>query len=558
MQIERQWKLLHLIPDRVNRRSTDDIWNSVRSETGFEGVSKRTVERDLASLQSVFSIEQSTEGRTNYWYWGGSAGEVTMWLPGLTEDEAFAFHLVERNMRRLLPEGTVERLDPYFKVARAKLAEHPGRVRSRTQKFRLLPSGVPRVVRRVLNTEASRIVREALLNEQQIGISYWSNSEKEVVTREDGSIDLVPSEAVINPLAIIQRDSELLLVYARRERLEPEFMPLRNIESATPLKGQFDGPDNFDIDAYIESGAVHFEHDMPIRIGDWIQLSASFTKEAWNRLCNTPLVASERITTDRDGRKRLVMPLRFTADLADWLLSLGPKVIVHQPTALRRWLGAKLTAAADQYRGDKGKEEPQHTSHWYEKWDAFQLMCSNCGWTGRAHSKELEPHDSSEQTDCEFRCPTCNRLLLTVDYAASKEEIIKNWDVLDVWTRSAVLSTPERMEAFERDKLKSSDQLPGLTGRSGYPGFLTWDIVRHTSGEVSTIVKHGPRMVWIQLALWEGADEFVRVAEILAKRYARAIQDIRITPAARAFLSTDKIAGRQKIENARKLFGKSK
>jgi len=550
-QVERQWKLLRLIPDRASRRSTEAIWNLVRNERGFEHVSKRTVERDLASLQSSFAIELSTEGRTNYWYWGGG---VSMWLPGLTDDEAFAFHLVERNMRRLLPEGTVEGLDPYFRAARAKLAEHQTS-RPRTQKFRLMPSGVPRVARKNLNVEASRIVREALLNDRQICISHWSTTEKDIVKTEQGKIDLVPQDAIINPLAIIQRDSELLLVYTNRGSIEPKFTPLRDIESAAPSLSKFDGPDNFDVDAYIESGAVHFDHDLPIRIGDWIQLSASFTREAWQRLCNTPLVASERISRDRDDRVRLLMPIRFTADLADWLLSLGPKVRVHQPAALRRWLGTKLAAAAEQYRGDEGKEEPQKTFRWYEQWDASQIKCSHCGWSGHANAKELEPHDSSEQTDCEFRCPKCNRLLLTVDYSASMDEIVKNWDVIDPWTRRAVLSTPERMEVFERDRLKSPDQLPRLQDR---PGFLTWDIVRHRSGEISNIVQHGLRMIWIQPALWDGVDEFVRVAEIMAKRYARTIHDIRITPAARAFLSADKIAGRQKIQHALKLFRKSK
>ena len=519
----------------MNRRSTEEIWTALRSEREFEDVSKRTVERDLAFLQSLFPIEQDTEGRTNFWCW---ATGISMWLPGLTEDEALVFYMVERNMDQLLPEVSIERMSPYFKAAHAKLAEQPGRLRSQTQKFRLVSSGVPRASRKLHNLDASTAVRKALLNDQQICISYWSNTDSDILTTDDGSIDLVPQDAVINPLAIVQRDGELLLVYTMRGHRETKFMPLRDVESATPSLGRFDGPDNFDVDAYIESGAVNFERDLPIRIGDWIQLSASFAGDASNRLFCTPLVASARITHDRDGRRRHVMPIRFTAELADWLLSLGPKVRVHQPAALRRWLGVKLAEAAEQYRGDDGGETPQHTFQWYEKWDAFHLTCSHCDWAGFAHSKELEHHDSSFKTDCEFRCPKCNKLLLTVDYAASMDDIIKNWDAIDPWTRRAVLSTPERMEVFERDKLKSPDQLPALKKT---PGFLTWDIVRHESGEISNVVKHGPKMVWLQPALWGGADEFARVAEILTKHYARTIHDIRITPAARALLFADRV-----------------
>lgn len=537
MQIERQWQLLKCLPDHRNPKSTDDLWRAVKDDDA--DVSKRTVERDLSYLASIFPIGQKTEGRTNYWYWEQG---VKMWLPGLTDDEALAFHMVEQNMRQLLPEGSIERLTPYFSVARTKLAGQPGRIRSRTQKFRLINSGVPRVARKIFNMDASRIIRGALLNDQQICISFWGNSNKNSMETET---------AIINPLALVQRDSELLLVYSRQGRHDPEFIPLRDIDSATQTLSKFDGPENFDIDAYIESGAMHFEHDLPIRIGDWIQLSASFTKEAWQRLCNTPLAAFERISHNRDSHVRLVIPIRFTANLADWLLSLGPKVCIHQPAALRRWVGARLAAAADQYRGEECNEKAQQSFRWYEKWDKVELTCSHCGWHGSAHSKELEPRGSNDQNDCEFRCPQCSRLLLIIDYAATMDDILRNWDVIDQCTRSAVLSTPERMEQFEQKKLTSPEQLPDLKKGAG---FLTWDIVRHESGEISNIVKHGPRMVWIQPALWDGADEFVRVAKILAARYGKAISDIRITPAARMFLSDENVDNHQKIKGALKLF----
>jgi predicted DNA-binding transcriptional regulator YafY len=545
MQIERQWRLLKLIPNRVDRRSTEEIWNSLRQEKEFEDISKRTVERDLASLESFFPLRQSTEGRTNYWYW---ADGVSMWLPGLTDDEALAFHMVERNLRQLLPEGIIERLGSYFKVANAKLAERAGNIRPQTQKFRLIASGVPRVARKILNAKASGKVRHALLKDQQIHITYWGKGPEGIIEKDDGTIDVVTLDAVINPLAIVQRDNELFLVFSKRGSHEPQFMALRDIESATPSLARFDGPENFDIDAYIKSGALHFEHDLPIRIGDWIQLSASFTKEARDRLYNTPLVASEHISRDRDGRTRFLMPLRFTADLADWLLSLGPKVRVHQPAALRRWLAAKLAEAADQYRGENIAEEAQHTFRWYEKWDAVELKCEHCNWSGQADAKELEPNDSGDPTDCEFRCPQCNKLLMIVDYIATIDDLVKNWDIIDPGTRSAVLTTPERMDQFEQEKLKSPDQLPDLKNSVG---FLTWNLVRHERGEISNVIRHGSHVIWVQPALWDGADEFVRVTAILAQRYAGRIRDIRISPEARAYLSPNRVAEHQKVEGAR-------
>lgn len=526
MQIERQWKLLRLIPERRGRRSTDELWRTLRAQSGHEDVSKRTVERDLVFLQTMFPIEQSTEGRTNYWHWGA---EVRMWLPGMTDDEALAFHMVESNMRDLLPEVSVDRLAAYFDSARRKLTDRSNGLRPWTGKFRVIASGVPRVARKLFNQKASRMVRQAVLEDKQICISYWDVKAERILTMQ--TVD-----AIINPLAIVQRDKELLLVFTRRGNCQPEFIALRDIESVSASLNDFEVPKQFDIDSYIESGALQPAADFPLPIGDWIQLSASFSKDVWERLCNSPLVASERIRHDSDDRTRLLMPIRFTAGLAEWLLSLGPKVKVHNPPSLRRWIRQNIEAAAQLYKGEAEREQPQHVYRWYERWNDREITCKLCRWHGKGHERELEPQGTANEISSEFRCPTCGNLLFTVDYGATRDEIVSNWDALDPWTRKAVLSTPERMEEFERSKLKSPKGLPDL--KKG-PDFLTWDLTRQKEGEIFNTVRHGTRLIWIQLALWEGAEEFLHIAEILRQRYKGVIKTIRITPAAMGYLGSD-------------------
>lgn len=80
MQIERQWALLMALPDHRSQRTTEEIWRILSAE--MHDVSKRTVERDLLHLSTIFSIGQRTDGRTNYWFW--NPGEK-VWLPGLNE-----------------------------------------------------------------------------------------------------------------------------------------------------------------------------------------------------------------------------------------------------------------------------------------------------------------------------------------------------------------------------------------------------------------------------------------------------------------------------------------
>jgi predicted DNA-binding transcriptional regulator YafY len=536
MQIERQWQILRTIPDKVNRRSTDEIWSMVCNEPENTGVSKRTIERDLAFLQSLFPIEQKTEGRTNYWYW---ASGVSMWLPGLTEDEALAFHMVERNMHHLLPEGALERMAPYFKVARGKLAAKSMQSRPGTQKFRLVSSGIPRVSRKIVNIEASRTVRQALLNDQQLCITHWNETSQDLKDTHS---------AVINPLSLVQIDGELFLIYTHIGSQEPESIALREIDTAQFSMGAFEGPLDFDIDAYLKSGALNFAKHLPLPIGDWIRLSASFSPDAVTRLYNAPIAPIVAHAEEADGWRRLALPVRFTAALAEWLLGLGPNVRVHQPAALRRWLGDQLREAAARYAGESADETPQRAFRWFEKWASLDLICSHCEWQGKAQTKLLEVADDEEPGNSEFRCPDCNKLLVRINYSASQQDIEKNWNQLDPWMKAVILSTPERMERFESDRLKSTDQMPKLQ-HSG-PNFLTWGIMRHSEGELSTTVKHGSQLIWIQPALWNGAEEFMRVARLLENCFAKRINTIRISPDAWGYLGPDTEETRRRVKAA--------
>ena len=341
MQVERQWKLLRLIPDKLNRRSTEELWSALRSDVEYDVVSKRTVERDLAFLQTLFPLEQGTEGRTNYWYWRERA---PMWLPGMTDDEALVFHMVERNMGDLLPDVSVERLSAYFAAATARLRDKTKGHRSLTSKFRVVASGVPRIARKRFNPEPIRVIRQGLLNDQPLVISVYCDaltSAKTIATRDIRA----------NPLALVQLDRELILVYTEHGSSSAQHLPLRDVAAAIIGNWEFDGPTSFNIDGYIESGVLNARCDLPIDVGKSIQMSISLAKEDWMRWARSPLAISKSISREDNGRTRIVMPIRFTSDLAHWLLGLGPNVEVHQPLELRNWIAARTREAADQYGG---------------------------------------------------------------------------------------------------------------------------------------------------------------------------------------------------------------
>ena len=532
MQIERQWALLKSLPDHRNPRSTEEIWRIVVTE--MHDVSKRTVERDLECLASIFPIGLRSEGRTNYWYWEEN---TTMWIPGLTDDEALTLHMAERNLNQLLPEGSMAKLGPYFSAARERLESQAKSIRPWTKKFRRIDLGQHQRPPSLF-PEAVRIVRDALLRDKQLTL---------LVSR---SIAEDPSPLLANPLALIQEANNLYLIFTRPGSQSPEHVRLQHIHSASISMSRFDGPVDFDPDAYIRSGALTERSDLPIPIGNWMEFSGSFSQHVGDLLNETPLARNQRSYEQGDGVVWVKATVRFTSGFVDWLLSLGPDVRVSHPASLRQYIAKRVIQTAQFYAGEEDKEVPQKRMRWFEGWKTEQLTCDKCCWQGMAEQSALEPSDGDSSSSSECRCPRCSRLLLTVEYTASLDEMMSNWNTLESAIKGAILSRPERMERIEVDKLKSPSELPEL--KSG-PNFFSFVLTWHPDPEVSYSILHGNRLVWIQPAVWEGHAEFLRIAEILRVRYGHSIVDLRPTPEARGFLIGNDPAGKQNIERARKL-----
>lgn len=532
MQIERQWALLKSLPDHRNPRSTEEIWRIVVAD--MHDVSKRTVERDLECLASIFPIGQHSEGRTNFWYWESG---VKMWIPGITDDEALTLFMAERNLNMLLPEASMEKLAPYFAVARERLEGQPKSIRPWTKKFRLIPVGP---IRRPagLYPDVLRHVREALLKDRQLCLSLRDPVRSEASTM------------LINPLSLIQQGNDLHLVFTRSGKDEVEHLRLQHIESATISLSGFDGPTGFDPDAYIETGALTTRADLPIPVGDWIEFSGVFSEKIGDLLNETPWVRNFWATPEEDGRLRVKAMVRFSSDFADWLLGLGPEVCVSQPASLRRFIAQRLAQAAALYAGEQSDEIPQMTKRWFDDWKSVRLTCERCQWRGRVSRNAIESRDDVSSSSGEFRCPQCSRLLLNIEHSASLDEMMANWNALNEATKGAILSRPERMELIARDQLKRPEDLPDL--KSG-PDYLTFKLTWHPDPEVSFSIWHGIKLVWVQPATWEGHAEFFRIAEIIRERYGSRIVDLKPTPEAKAFLIGNDPAGNEDITRGRRL-----
>src|SRR5687768_2309629 len=95
----RQWTMLRLIPRSPARIAVKDLQEQLRDADFL--VTRRTVQRDLADLSTVFPLVSDDREKPYGWSWQREASSFD--LPGLSVPDALTLTLVEQHLRHQLP-----------------------------------------------------------------------------------------------------------------------------------------------------------------------------------------------------------------------------------------------------------------------------------------------------------------------------------------------------------------------------------------------------------------------------------------------------------------------
>lgn len=180
-------------------------------------------------------------------------------------------------------------------------------------------------------------------------------------------------------------------------------------------------------------------------------------------------------------------------------------------------------------------------------WDYHRdtpVTCPGCGWTGCPPGHE-EVYDDL----LDVHCPDCGRMLLVVPFPTLEE------------TRAAAAEgNPDAQEELpdaearhnaresflrraKQTELAEAAQLPDLHGDRL---IIEWDF-EESNDERWTILRHGTREVWREIAYYEGYTRFAEVFEILRARYGSRLAEVRPTPASELYLCGDKLFASDRI-----------
>ena len=308
----RQLTLLQLIPRMPGRIATTVLRDKL-AERGFE-VDLRTLQRDLKNkLSLVFPLISHEEERPFRWSFDADA---QLNLPSIDTPRALALYMAEEHLKDLLPQTVLDQLSPDFNAARNHLSGlkynelgHWSEVVRAVPTARLLKPAE-------IKTEVWAKVSESLLRHHQLEVVYLSRSRNRVKT------------LTLHPAGLIVRDTVSYLVARVNDYDDLRQFALHRIQKCELLEKPARQPDDFSIDAFIDSPSfTRSEQARKVKL-----IADIHPQVAW-KLTETPLSSKQKIKAIDQPKNwfRLETQVNQDQETFWWIVSLGHRIRVHQP-----------------------------------------------------------------------------------------------------------------------------------------------------------------------------------------------------------------------------------
>ena len=129
---------------------------------------------------------------------------------------------------------------------------------------------------------------------------------------------------------MVQKGAIIYLVCTRHDKTDIQTFALHRFKSATVLNSRALHPVDFDIDAYIDSGALGFRVDFN-KPTEMIQLKLTMSESEAVYFEESQLSKDQVIQKTEDGWVEVSATVPFTSQLTWWLRSFGKKIQKIEP-----------------------------------------------------------------------------------------------------------------------------------------------------------------------------------------------------------------------------------
>jgi len=327
-QLTRQWKLVQLLAGRVGRTLAQ-----LKSECG---VSKRTIQRDIAVLESA-GFPLTTDVRNGTVFWRLMDGFRASAPISLTLAEQMALCFSKGLFKPLEGTPVYESLESAMRKIGPQLAAPS--LRLVNQAISVSSFGWKDYRRSKQVIEA---LTRAVVHRFTVEISHRAVQYDEPVERE------------VDPYKLWYVNNALYLVAHDHWKADLRVFAVDRIQWAKLTNRRFEIPDDFDFDKFAESAFSMIggeTQEVKIWFSPW---QARFIRERiWH--------PSQKIDTCPDGSIILTIKVADLGEVKRWMIGFGAEAEVIAPNSLRRDIGNECAALARR-TGDPSGEHKRHRS----------------------------------------------------------------------------------------------------------------------------------------------------------------------------------------------------
>lgn len=338
--ILRQWVMLQLIPREPGGITTQQLRKQLAEADPLYDVHKRTIERNLMQLMSIFpSLDYRENPGGNLWFW---ERDTVIDIPKLDAKTALMFRLAKDYLSPLLPKATLKELEPHFKQAESTLKDLGDRNYSRwPEKIRIIQNSIqlqhPEIDPDILET-----TYEALFNERKMLATYRQRT---------GDI----CDYQISILGLVFRDGVIYAVCHIDGKDSVRQLPLHRMLQ-TSLREEIAEPrPGFDLDRYVRTSfdyplcELKANHEHRNEISKTLDLEIIMSESTAVHLMESPLTQDQTHEFLDGGKVLLKARVANTERLRWWILSYGANMEVRAPFELRCEIKDKLIGAGSVY-----------------------------------------------------------------------------------------------------------------------------------------------------------------------------------------------------------------
>ena len=305
------------LPRHPDGIGTNALQSKLERDNPEYSVSLRTMQRDLERLSSIFPISCIERGRGKYWFW--TEKDALTQIPDMGEPTALALRMAEEYLQAVLPPPTLKLLRPYFRHARAVLADTE--LGAWASKVRIIHRG-PDLIPPAVPTGVHDAVYEALLGGKQLRVMY----------RRRGST--ASSERFLHPAGLVTRTGIIYLVASVGDYSDLRHFALHRMTGAQVLAEKARPASGFSLDQHVRADDA-FAY--PLSEGP-MSLMLLVNDAVAEHLSESRLSNDQRITPGPDGRTLVEATVADTRELRWWLRGFGDHVApLHESRAELAW-----------------------------------------------------------------------------------------------------------------------------------------------------------------------------------------------------------------------------